>query len=277
MNRAGNRPLFFLLLSILLGLFQGGELSLAAELPGEPLLRIETGMHTTRIEKIGVDAENRYLVTGSADNTVRVWELPAGRLLKTLRPPIRNANEIVIYAVAISPDGKTVACGGMSGDERARSFMIYFFDRESGRLIKNLSGVPNRIIHLAYSKDGRFLAASLGGKAGLRVFQTSDFAPVAEDKDYGNTNQGVDFDQNGRLASVSQDGYLRLYDPGFRSPAKEKLKSGQRPSSVSFSPDGSKIAVGYYDSSKVDVYSGKIWPTYTPPVLREWIRVPSIV
>lgn len=43
----------------------------------EPILHIETGMHTANINRIGVDAANRYLVTASADKTVRVWELPA--------------------------------------------------------------------------------------------------------------------------------------------------------------------------------------------------------
>ncbi len=46
-----------------------------AEPPREPILRIETGMHTAGITRIGVDA-GRYLVTGSADKTVRVWEEP---------------------------------------------------------------------------------------------------------------------------------------------------------------------------------------------------------
>ena len=51
----------------------------------EPILRIETGMHTGSIYQIGVDARNRFLVTASEDKTVRVWEFPSGRHLRTIR------------------------------------------------------------------------------------------------------------------------------------------------------------------------------------------------
>jgi WD40 repeat protein len=53
----------------------------SGELPTAPQLRLETGMHTAAITHIGVDAGNRYLVTGSHDKTIRVWELETGRLL----------------------------------------------------------------------------------------------------------------------------------------------------------------------------------------------------
>ena len=84
----------------------------AAEPPKEPILKIETGMHTAQIGRIGVDDANRYLVTASLDKSVRVWELATGRLLSVLRPPIGERNEGKIYAVDISPAGQTVACGG---------------------------------------------------------------------------------------------------------------------------------------------------------------------
>jgi WD40 repeat protein len=89
----------------------------------ERILRIEASMHTEAIVRIGVDREERYLVTGSLDKTVRVWDLQTGRLLRTLRPPVGEGNEGRIYAVAISPDGKTIACGGWTGfewDEREK-------------------------------------------------------------------------------------------------------------------------------------------------------------
>jgi WD40 repeat protein len=53
--------------------------------------------------EIGIDSAERYLVTGSDDKTIKVWELKRGKLIKTLRPPIGNGDEGKIYAVAISP------------------------------------------------------------------------------------------------------------------------------------------------------------------------------
>src|SRR5205809_7850458 len=100
--------------------------------PTDPLLRLDTGMHTAGIIRIGIDAANRYLVTGSEDKTVRVWELASGRLLRTIRPPIGADNEGKIFSVALSPDGTTVAAGGATGRAWDRSNAVYLFDRESG-------------------------------------------------------------------------------------------------------------------------------------------------
>jgi WD40 repeat protein len=41
----------------------------------EPILKIETGMHTAPIRRIGIDSAERFLVTGSLDKTIKVWEL----------------------------------------------------------------------------------------------------------------------------------------------------------------------------------------------------------
>jgi len=142
----------------------------------EPILRIETGMHTAVIKRIGVDAANRYLVTASHDKTVRVWELPTGRLLRVIRVPLGAGNEGKLFAVALSPDGTTIAAGGWTSPDGLNT-NIYLFDRESGRLLRRLGGLPNVVSHLVYSPDGRYLAATLGGKNGVRVYQTRDYSP----------------------------------------------------------------------------------------------------
>ena len=117
------------------GAGQGGKASAPAASPttppaadsgpaSTPFLRLETGMHTAAILRIGLDAANRYLVTGSEDKTVRVWELATGRLLRTLRLPIGGGNEGKVFAVALSPDGTTVAAGGRTGDGTERSYAV---------------------------------------------------------------------------------------------------------------------------------------------------------
>src|SRR5437899_11692274 len=78
----------------------------------KPYLRIETGAHTASAARIDVDAAERFLVSASDDKTARVWDLRSGKLLKILRPPIGDFEEGKLYAVAVSPDGATVAVGG---------------------------------------------------------------------------------------------------------------------------------------------------------------------
>jgi WD40 repeat protein len=136
----------------------------------QPILRIETGMHTATIRRINVDAAGRYLVTGSNDKTVRVWELATGRLLRTLRPPIGEGNEGKVGVVAISPDGRLIAAAGWTGIEWDGQVCIYLFDRESGRLTLRMCGLPEVVGHLAFSPDGTRLAVALLN-TGIRVFR----------------------------------------------------------------------------------------------------------
>jgi WD40 repeat protein len=233
----------------------------------QPTLRIETGVHTASINRIGVDEANRYLVTGSDDKTARVWELSTGKLLRTIRAPIGMGDEGKLYSVAITPDGATVAASGWTRFDWEDSHSIYLFDRETGRLTQRVDGMPNVVLHLVYSSDGRYLAATLGGKNGVRVFRTSDYTQVGSDEAYGNQSYSADFDRAGRLVTGCDDNFVRLYAPvgngALRLLAKQNMEGD--PQSVRFSPDGTRVAVGFYDAARVAVLSGRDLSTLYAP------------
>jgi WD40 repeat protein len=221
----------------------------------QPILRIESGMHGARVQAVATDSENRFLVTASEDKTLRVWELPSIKLLKILRPPIDQKTVGNLFAVAISPDGVFIACGGVTGIAWDNSFSIYIFNRENGKIVKTISGMPGYIVGLAYSKDGQYIAAALE-KGGIRVFDASTGETLFGDANYAEKCNSVDFDSVGRLVTTSSDGYLRLYGQPFQLFGKQKIGRADYERCAIFSPDGKMIAVGYGDSPKVDVYSG---------------------
>ncbi len=148
-------------------------------------------MHTAMIGRIGVDDANHWLVTASKDKTVRLWELPSGRLIRVLRPPVGKGDEGKIYSVAISPDGRQIACGGWTKLGSDSGHTIYLFDRATGHLTHRITDIPNAIFHLAYSPH--FLVACLGMARGIRIYKTSDLSLVVEDKNYGNYSLDASF------------------------------------------------------------------------------------
>ena len=210
--------------------------------PTEPILRLEMEAHAAPIQRIDVDPSGRILITASYDKTARIWDLATGRLLKILRPPLGSDNEGHLYSCALSPDGKLAAVGGCTGYAWDESVCIYLFDLSSGMIIHRLTGLPNVVNHLAFSRDGLCLAAAFG-RGGIRIFNTSNWSLAFADSDYGEDSFGVEFSPKGNLVTTCFDGFVRLYDPSGQLVAKTNPPGGKKPYSASFSPDGTKVDV----------------------------------
>jgi WD40 repeat protein len=131
-----------------------------------PVLIVDPGMHTDQINEIAIDQRGRLLVTSSSDKTVRIWDAASGVLQQTIHMPNGPDRVGEIYAVAIQPDGSLVAAGGWT-DDRDGNFSIYLIDPSRGQIVHRITGMPNVTTRLAFSPDGRYLAA---GTVGLRVF-----------------------------------------------------------------------------------------------------------
>ena len=241
-------------------------LAAAIEPPVEPQLRIEAGMHTVRVNRIATDATGRYAVTASEDKTARVWDISSGRMLQVLRPPLGTGDEGKLFALALSPDGAVVALGGYTGWTWNGKGQVYLFERTSGRLLRTISGLPNLVRHLSFSADGQSLAATLGGGRGVAVWVDwrDGSAPLA-DTNYSGDSYGAAWSRDGHLATSCFDGQIRLYAPrnaarsgttALTPIARQATQGGKQPYTVAFTPDGSRIALGYFDSPRVEVIDG---------------------
>lgn len=237
--------------------------------PRRPLLRLNTDQHTDKIKRIDLDARDRYLVTSSYDKTARVWKMPermgdAPKLLRVLRPPIGAGHLGRIFGVALSPDGKSVAVAGwthwVAGVSEEDEF-LYLFDRETGVMTRRFAGLDDIVHDLAFSPDGRFLVAGMS-RNGIRVFDmtATDKDKMAKDKAYGGQVYGLAFAPDGRLATASYDGLVRLYGADLSVATLTPQMTtytphGEQPHDLAFSPDGQKIAVGYYDQRQISLLS----------------------
>ena len=93
--------------------------------------------------------DGRRLVGGGDENTVKIWDVPSGRVLQTLRGHTGD-----IWAAAFSPDpeGRWVASGGEDST-------VKVWDSRTGALLHNLRGHTRLVMSLAFTPDGRRLVS----------------------------------------------------------------------------------------------------------------------
>lgn len=89
------------------------------------LMRVISG-HTGWVRCIDVDVTNEWFVTGSADRTVKIWDLASGKLKLTLTGNVHGVRGIVIsqrhpYMFTVGED-KTVRCWDLEQNKVIRYY-----------------------------------------------------------------------------------------------------------------------------------------------------------
>ena len=239
----------------------------SAEPPTAPFLRVDPGFHTQVVNRIALDREARILVSVSDDKTARVWSTVDGTLLNTIRVPIADGEEGALYAVALSPDAKTLLIAGSTGFAWDKAFAVYLYDLEKQRFRGRLPNLPAPVNHLAFSADGSRFALALGGRAGIRIHDATNGKLIGQDAEFQDRATWIGFDKDGRAASVGFDGQVRLYDQAGARIARRALGGGAlgggalggggKPYSLAFSPTGDGLAVGYLDQPRVELLNAR--------------------
>ena len=116
--------------------------ALAAE---RPEIFVQLG-HTHDIDTFQFSPDAKYLVTGSDDLTVKLWDVASGMEVRTFR-----GHQASIKTVAVSADGRQV----LSGDSKGG---IKLWDATTGREVRSMA-VKGFVTHLSFSPDGRFFTS----------------------------------------------------------------------------------------------------------------------
>jgi WD40 repeat protein len=191
----------------------------------EPLITIDSGGHKNEVARVFFTSDNKYIVS-AGDKEIRVWHLASGRTERRILGSKGQGREGEIRDMALSPDGKTLAVGGIFAPVGAdfeevlnagiNMGVIRLYDFVSGTMVGVLKGHTSPVNALAFSPDGRLLA-SRALDLSIRLWdlkQRRTLQVLGDNESVVNANQGmaarIAFSPDGqRLASIST---LRLGD-----------------------------------------------------------------
>ncbi|NIM15632.1 MAG: NACHT domain-containing protein [Candidatus Aminicenantes bacterium] len=103
--------------------------------------------HKDIIRTVAISKDGRFMVSGSDDKTVKVWDLESGHLIKTLEGHVHY-----VLSVFISPDNRWIASG--SSDHTVK-----LWDLENGHLITTFQGHKDWVNSVFISPDDRMIVS----------------------------------------------------------------------------------------------------------------------
>ncbi|MGW2988272.1 NACHT and WD repeat domain-containing protein [Streptomyces goshikiensis] len=209
-----------------------------------------TALHGHREELSAVcwSPDGARIATASRDGSVRVWDAAGGR-----PPRVLSGHADWVTGAHWSPDGAWLATCGTD-----RTVIVW--DAESGRSVATLRGHTDHVWKVAWSPDGTRLATGSRDRT-LRVWEFpgaagADPGAVAAAPAAGpvvlsghdERVQDLAWSPDGaRLASVSRDRTVRLWDPAGGTAVSVLGVHADWANGLCWSPDGTRIATASRD------------------------------
>ncbi len=195
--------------------------------------------HTSYIYSIAFSPDGHLIASGSADRTVRLFDVESGQHKRTF---IGHTGTIV--SVVFSPDGKTLASGAY--DDTVR-----LWNTVTGENTKILT-TDTWVTDVAFNPDGKTLASS--GSWRDKTVILWDVNTGTRKTTFAHTAElgSIVFSPGGHtLAGGGSDGTILLWD--MQTKTRKRIHRGHAESitSMAFSPDGRTFASGSYDSTVV--------------------------
>jgi WD40 repeat protein len=195
--------------------------------------------HDLNVNSVVWSNDGHFLVSGSADTTLRIWDPERGTPVQVLR-----GHEKQVSSVALTPDGKTIVSGAFAFSERPDR-TVRIWDAAKGAELAPFEGVNEVVRSVSCSPDGRFACAGFIGE--IRIFELVDGREHAQIEIDSDDLTLVTYLPDGRIASCGDGGVtINIWDPLTRH--RRRLRGHAVPiEDMAFTPDGAQLLTAAWD------------------------------
>lgn len=244
---------------------EGGDIKLLDAATGSQIALLKG--HTARVDSLAFSPDSKFLVSGSGDypyiavsslpdTSVRLWEIPSGRLIAQAQTPD------TVKDIAFSADGKTII--GDIGEVPSFIDRVETWSSSDLKLIQTFSIKPTAIDKLSgevkLSSDGKFLAIASEGQDdqqfSISVFDTGTGKEVSQKIEPEDTYILAFSPDNKILATASETGFITLRDVATGAYILSLEKHPTSVVALAFSSDGTILATADWDNT-IDLWDIK--------------------
>ncbi|WP_339374041.1 WD40 repeat domain-containing protein [Crocosphaera watsonii] len=188
--------------------------------------------HFKSVNSVAYSPDEKYLASGSWDNTVKIWEVKTGKLIRTFEGDFSS--------VAYSPDGRYLATYREPDFDTIEN-PVKIREVKTGKLIRTFEGYS---ILVAYSLDGKYLATE--SENTIKIWEVKTGKLVRTLTGHSDSVVSVAYSPDGKyLASGSWDNTVKIWEVKTGKSIRTLTGfSGWLSSltSISYSPDGKYLA-----------------------------------
>ena len=191
--------------------------------------------HSLPVSAVAYSPDGRLIVTGSWDNTAKVWDSQTGTSLKDLK-----GHSAQVTSVGFSPDGTRIVTGS---DDKT----VKVWDVGKGKSLFELKGHADKVTSVAFSPDGKMIVTGSWDNL-AKVWDARTGEWLLDLEGHGSTVASVSFSpDSSQVLTGSFDGTATVWS-AMAGKALLQLK-GHRGfvASAAFSPNGGQIVTGGAD------------------------------